>query len=242
MRHEDYGDVRLQRVAAFEALARQGAATPAMLGQIGMAPGEMPTATLADYLVALDKIPGLANAPRSRPMPRRVLRTRLVYEGTRLDLSDQDKAPWWLMSSGDEAAIKAVIATLGRPGWQDDAAKMMVGVSLRQQRGHWDTTTANAWGTIAAQKFATLYPASAITGTTTLSLGTQSISRAGRWRAISAQVSFPLPAAPTPLQLSQASGAGPWATVQVSAAVPLTQPLFAGLSHDQEGRGRSGSA
>jgi hypothetical protein len=27
---------------------------------------------------------------------------------------------------------------------------MMVGVAMRQQRGHWDTTTANAWGTIAA--------------------------------------------------------------------------------------------
>ena len=43
VRHESYGDVRLQRLAAFAALARAGAATPAMLGQIGMAPREMPT-------------------------------------------------------------------------------------------------------------------------------------------------------------------------------------------------------
>ena len=89
-----------------------------------------------------------------------MLRTRLVYEGTRLDLSDQDKAPWWLMSSADEGSIKAVIATLGRPGWNDESAKMMVGVSFRQVRGRWDTTTANAWGTIAAKKFGTIYPAS----------------------------------------------------------------------------------
>jgi hypothetical protein len=31
--------------------------------------------------------------------------------------------PWWLMSSDDEAAIKAVLATLGRPGWQADTPR-----------------------------------------------------------------------------------------------------------------------
>ncbi|QNA85814.1 alpha-2-macroglobulin [Sphingomonas sp. So64.6b] len=228
LRREEYGDVRLQRVAALTALARQGAATPAMLGQIGIAPKEMPTSTLADYLVALDRIPGIANAVALKANAEAELRTRLVYEGTRLDLSDQSNASWWLMSSGDEASIKSVIATLGRPGWQDDAPKMMVGVSLRQQRGHWDTTTANAWGTIAARKFGTLYPASAITGSTTLSLGSQTISKAWPLSVDLRQASFPLPAAATPLRMAQGSEAGPWAMVSVSAAVPLTQPLNAG--------------
>ncbi|WP_260597281.1 alpha-2-macroglobulin family protein [Sphingomonas endolithica] len=228
LRREEYGDVRLQRVAALAALARQGAATPAMLGQIGIAPNEMPTATLADYIVALDRIAGLANAQALKTNAENTLRTRLVYEGTRLDLSDQNNASWWLMSSGDEAAIKSVIATLGRPGWQDDAPKMMVGVSLRQQRGHWDTTTANAWGTIAARKFAGLYPASAIQGPTTLSLGARTIVKSWPLAADQRQARFPLPASPTPLRLSQASGLGPWAMIAVSAAVPLQQPLFAG--------------
>jgi uncharacterized protein YfaS (alpha-2-macroglobulin family) len=228
VRHEDYGDVRLQRLAALAALARAGAGTPAMLGQIGMAPAEMPTASLADYLVALDRIPGIANATALKASAEAVLRTRIVYEGTRLDLSDSSSASWWLMSSGDEASIKALIATLGRPGWQDDAPKMMVGVSLRQMRGHWDTTTANAWGTIAARKFASLYPATAIAGTTTLALGNRSISKAWPLAVNLRQASFPLPAAVTPLRLSQAGGAGPWASVSVSAAVPLKQTLNAG--------------
>ncbi|MES2055632.1 MAG: MG2 domain-containing protein [Pseudomonadota bacterium] len=228
LRREEYGDVRLQRVAALTALARQGVATPGMLGQIGIAPNEMPTSTLADYLVALDRIPGIANAAALKSSAEAVLRTRLVYEGTRLDLSDQNTAPWWLMSSGDEASIKAVIATLGRPGWQDDAPKMMVGVSLRQLRGHWDTTTANAWGTVAARKFGALYPASAITGPTTLSLGSSTITRSWPLAVDLRKASFPLPAATTPLKMAQAGPAGPWAMVSVSAAVPLKQPLFAG--------------
>ncbi|MES2095245.1 MAG: MG2 domain-containing protein [Pseudomonadota bacterium] len=228
LRHEDYGDVRLQRLNAFNALARAGAATPAMLGQIGLNTTEMPTANLADYLIALDKVPGLANASALKTKAEATLRTRLVYEGTRLDLSDNDNAAWWLMSSADEGAIKAVIATLGRPGWNDDAAKMMVGVSLRQQRGHWDTTTANAWGAVAARKFGGLYPASAIIGTTTLALGSGSETKAWPLAADLRKVSFPLPANAIPLKLTQTGGAGPWATIQVSAAVPLTQPLFAG--------------
>ena len=227
LRHEQYGDVRLQRLAAFNALARAGAATPAMLGQIGMTPGDMPTASLADYLIALDRVPGLANAPALKAGAQDMLRRRLVYEGTRLDLADQDKAAWWLMSSGDEAAIKSVIATLGRPGWNGDAAKMMVGVALRQQRGHWDTTTANAWGAIAARRFGTLYPASAITGATTLGLGAQTQVKAWPLATDARMARFAL-AAPAPLRLAQSGGAGPWATVSVSAAVPLRQPLFAG--------------
>ncbi len=227
LRNERYGDVRQQRLVAFAALARQGAATPAMLGQIGLTTQEMPTALLADYIAALDRVP-LANAAALKAQAEQVLRSRLVYEGTRLDLSDRSTVLWWLMSSNDEAALKALLVTLGRPGWQDEAPKMMVGAALRQSRGHWDTTTANAWGAVAVRKFASLYPAQAIAGTTTLELGGRSVSK--QWPLANDQrlVSLPLPPTQAPLLLRQSGGSGPWATVTVRAAVPLTQPLFAG--------------
>ena len=228
LRHEQYGDVRLQRLTALTALARAGAATPAMLGQVGLAPGEMPTASLADYIVALDRIPGVANAAALKGQAEGVLRSRLVYEGTRLDLSDKENAAWWLMSSADEGALKAVLVALGRPGWQDEAPKMMVGTALRQARGHWDTTTANAWGAVAVRKFAALYPAQAIQGTSVLTLGPQAISKAWPLATEQRLARFMLPSATTPLLLRQAGGAGPWAFVSVRAAVPLTQPLMAG--------------
>jgi hypothetical protein len=47
--------------------------------------------TLADYLVALDKVPGIAI--RRARAEAAVLRTRLVYEGTRLDLTDAPARP-----------------------------------------------------------------------------------------------------------------------------------------------------
>ena len=228
VRHESYGDVRLQKAAIFAALARAGAATPAMLGQVGLGVDAMPTGTLADHIVALDRVPGLANAAALKADAERVLRTRLVYEGTRVDLTDDANTPWWMMASSDESALKALVAVLGRPGWQDDAPRLMVGVALRQARGHWDTTTANAWGTVAARKFAALYPATAIAGTTTLSLAAQTIARGWPLPTDARLARFALPAQPSPLRMVQAGGAGPWAMVQVSAAVPLTRPLFEG--------------
>ena len=228
LRREEYGDARLQRVAAFAALARAGVAEAGMLGQLGIAPAEMPSGLLADYIVALDRTPGIANAGELRVAAERLLRSRLVYEGSRIDLTDAAQAPWWLMGSADEGAIKALIATLGRAGWQDETPRMMVGAAMRQRRGHWDTTPANAWGAVAVRKFAGLYPAQAIAGTTTLSLAGRSIARGWPLAAEQRTASFALPASPSLLLLRQSGGAGPWASVAVKAAVPLTTPLAAG--------------
>ena len=230
LRHEEYGDLRLQKVAAFAALARQGAASAAMLGQLGITLQDMPTSTLADYIAALGKVPGLANGAQLRAAAEAVLKTRLVYEGTRIDLSDNASSPWWLMASGDEAVLKALAATLARPSFAGEGAKMMVGAAFRQQRGHWDTTTANAWGVIAARRFRSLYPATAVAGITTGSLGGQTITRGWPLPDPQRTFVFALPSAPMPLSLVQSGGAGPWATVQVRAAVPLTQPLSAGYT------------
>ena len=227
VRHETYGDIRVRKLAAFNALARAGAATPAMLGQIGLTTREMPTGFLADYLVSLDHVPA-ANALALKADAQDQLRRRLIFEGTRLDLSDAQNSYWWMMSSSDEAAAKLLVATLGRPGWQDDAGRLMLGLAFRQQKGRWDTTTAMAWGALAVGKFAHLYPATAVTGTTSLLLGSAAQTRAWPLAESARAVSFTLPSRPTPLVLRQAGGAGPWATVTVHAAVPLMQPLFAG--------------
>src|SRR3546814_8868661 len=124
------------------------------------------------------------------------MRKRLVYEGTRLDLGDDAKAPGGMMRSGDERAIKTLEAVLGREGWEDDAGKLMVGVAQRQRRGHWDTTPANAWGATVVRRFAELYPASAITGTTRVSLAGGSAAQ-----------SWPMPADAQPLSIPLAAGA-----------------------------------
>jgi uncharacterized protein YfaS (alpha-2-macroglobulin family) len=220
-------DLRPIRIAALAALARNNASTPALVASIDTKPIDMATGTLADWLVAIERTPGVRGAAALRVAAEAELRKRLVYEGTRLDLVDDGNAPWWMMTSGDEMAIKALEAVLGRKGWEDDAGKLMVGVAQRQRKGHWDTTPANAWGAVTVRRFAELYPASAITGVTNISLAGNSASQ-----------SWPLPAeTPSPLRIAlnaatmslQHQGTGaPWATVSVKAAVPLKEPLNAG--------------
>ena len=219
-------DARLFKVAAVAALARNGASTSALIGAVDIAPADMPTGSLADWMIAIDRTPGLKNASALRATAEATLRKRLVFEGTRIDLTDAKTAPWWMMVSDDEMVLKALGAVLGRPGWDGEVPRMMVGAALRQQRGSWDTTPANAWGTVVARRFAGLFPASAITGTTKLTLG--GVSRLQGWPMVAGAAPLRLPAIAGPLVLSQSGGAGPWASVSLSAAVPLRQPLFAG--------------
>lgn len=222
------GDARLLRIAALAALARNGAGTPAMVDQVAIPLGDMPTATLADWFDTLARVPGID--PHRIQAAETALRGRIVYEGTRLDLTDNQNAPWWMMVSDDEMAIKALLAVTGRPGWESEAPRMMIGVALRQVRGHWDTTPANAWGALAARRFAAAYPGSA-TGLTTVRLGTQSLTSKSLRPPL---LRFPLPATPGSLLLGHDGGTGPWATVSVRAAVPLTAPVFAGYRVSRE--------
>jgi uncharacterized protein YfaS (alpha-2-macroglobulin family) len=223
---EGPGDSRLLRLAALAALARNGASTAEMIGQTAIPLADMPTAMLADWLVTVDRTPG-AN-PRRRAAAEAALRGRFVYEGTRLDLVDRNVAPWWMMVSDDEMALKALLAVIGRPGWEQDAPRMMIGAALRQRRGHWDTTPANAWGTVAVRRFEEAFPRAAV-GTSAARLGGPAISRAWlRSGQAPSPIRFPLPAGAGSLLLSHTTAPRPWATVSVRAAVPLAAPAFAG--------------
>jgi alpha-2-macroglobulin len=217
---------RLLRLSALAALARNGASTPALIGAMETSPKDMTTSALADWIVAIDATKSLANAPALRGAAEAELRKRIVYEGSRMDITDAARAPWWLMVSSDEMAVRALDAVIGQPGWGEDTPRMMVGVAMRQRRGHWDTTPANAWGSILARRFAALYPASAVQGTTTATLG--GVTRQQTWPMQPGTAALRIPLMDGNLALSQSGGSGPWANVSVSAAVPLMQSLFAG--------------
>lgn len=224
-------DPRAEKLAALAALARNGGSEPSLFGQIGMAPHDMQTSALLDWMTALQRTPGAD--PRALVEAETTLRGRIAYEGSRLDFVDSGTAPWWMMSSGDEIANRAVATLAGRPGWQDELPRLVVGAALRQQRGHWDTTTANAWGVVAARRFTTLYPPGEIAGTTSVDL--LGLSRMARWPSSEpALLSFPLPRAAVPIRLSHAGTGGPWAQIRISAAVPMKQPFFAGYRVSRE--------
>jgi alpha-2-macroglobulin len=202
-----------------------------LLGQNTLASADMQSSALLDWIAALHGTPGADPATIARA--ETALRGRIAYEGSRFDFVDSDNVPWWMMNSGDETANRALAVLLGRPGWQDDVPRLMVGAAMRQRRGHWDTTPANAWGVVAARRFTSLYPPGAIGGTTSGSfLG---LTRSARWPSSTPmRLRFPLPKVQTPLRLSHTGTGGPWAQVQVIAAVPMKQPFSGGYRVSRE--------
>src|SRR3546814_12510858 len=98
-------DIRPVRIAALAALARNKASSASLVAAIDVAPADMATGTLADWLVALEKTPGVRNAPALRTAAEAELRPRLVYEGTRIDLVDDARAPGVRMTKREELAI-----------------------------------------------------------------------------------------------------------------------------------------
>ena len=238
------GDHLLLRLQVVEALARHGRATPAMVADLLRSPEAWPTSALLDALSIVQHVA----APEGAPWRTRLgamLRNRLIYNGTRASFgAASENMAWWLMDSPDETMARALLLLAQEPGWAADLPKLAVGLLGRQQRGHWDTTVANAWGAVAVRDFAARFESVPVSGITTATLAgltrTDTTARAlielpwpdGAAKAAVTKTA-PTKAAGT-LGITHIGAGAPWATVQSVAAIPLAKPLVAGYRVTRE--------
>jgi uncharacterized protein YfaS (alpha-2-macroglobulin family) len=228
-------DLTVRKLAAIAALARHGAAEPAMLDSLVVEPNLLPTSALLDWLDVLQHLKGVKSREARMAAAEQALRSRLTLSGTGLVVSTQrrDELPW-LMVSTESNAARIVLAALDRPAWREDVPRLVRGLLAKQDRGHWGTTTANAWAVLALQRYSARFESTPVTGTTTVALGSE--QRATRWPLANAKddssgvATFPWPAAKSTVQVKHAGTGQPWAFVQTSAALPLTSPLQAGFA------------
>lgn len=221
-----------QRLAALAALARSGKADAERVATVKPAPETWPAGTLVDWIEVLKRSPALANRDAQLKAAEAALRAHLTYTGGRLNLGDD--GIWWLMSSGDGTAVRTLLAVLDRPGWQSDLPGLMSGVLARQSRGHWDTTTANAWGSVALARYGDRFDRVRPTGKSSAYLG-----KAGRevdWKAFpnGATATFPLPEQAATLTLRHRGKGAPYVSLTTLAAVDLKQPVARGYSVRRE--------
>jgi hypothetical protein len=144
-------DLEVRRLAALEALSRQGQASARMLDVIDARHlPRWPTAAVLDWLLIHRR---LAEAPqRSERIAaaQALLRSRISYAGSSLVFSNEDgDAWWWLMGSADGNAARLLLAMLEDAGWQDELPRLLQGLLARQRGGAWGTTTGNLWGLLA---------------------------------------------------------------------------------------------
>jgi uncharacterized protein YfaS (alpha-2-macroglobulin family) len=224
-------DLAIRKVAALEALSRYGRVEPRLLDSFAIEPNLWPTSAVIDWLGLLDRTAKLPRRAERIAEAKQILRSRLNFQGTVMEFStERSDALWWLMISTDQNALRALLALLDDPAWREDVPRMVRGAALRQKRGHWNTTLANAWGVLAMEKFAAQFEATAVGGATTARL-------AGRAEKVDwfgapqgGTLEFPWPAGAAPLGVAHDGRGKPWVTITSRAALPLKAPLSSGYA------------
>jgi uncharacterized protein YfaS (alpha-2-macroglobulin family) len=223
-------DLNVRKVAALQAQARWGrAVSDEDLASVSIEPNLWPTSAVIDWFDLLKRAPGLRERDSRMQAAEQILRSRLNFQGTTLGFStERSDFLWWLMISGDVNANRMLLAMLDRDSWKEDMPRLARGSLGRQQRGHWNTTVANAWGVLAMEKFGAAFEKEQVSGVTSAALAAQ--ARQVEWSKTpqGADLTFPWPQGPGRLDLAHEGAGKPWAMVQSLAAIPLRQPFSSG--------------
>ncbi|MDH4186940.1 MAG: MG2 domain-containing protein, partial [Nitrospira sp.] len=222
-------DFTIRKLAAIEALSRYDKAHAAMLDSVTIDPNLWPTSAVIDWSNIVGRVDGIKNRDARAKESQQILRSRLNFQGTTMGFStEHGDQLWWLMTSNDTNAVRLVLAELASPQWKEDMPRIVRGAIGRQAKGHWDLTTANAWGMLAVEKFAAAFEQEPVTGTTVAAVATQSDTMDWSKDAKGAVRSFPWPEKQAELSVQHRGTGKPWLTVQSRAAIPLTEPLSSG--------------
>ncbi len=229
-----YDDLLVRKLLVLEALTRQGRAPTRIAAALDVDPMRLPTAGLIDWYLVVKRLPDLPQRAAKFAAAERELRNRLSYTGGRLGFTtERSDYWWWMMVSGDSNAFRLIEAVLDEPSWKEDLPRLMRGAMERQVRGHWFTTTANAWASVVLDKFGTNFEKEAVTGVTRVSLGKAAAEL--DWKADSTQyapLSLPWPpkGEGARLVINHQGTGKPWATVQILAAIPTEKPRAFGYT------------
>ncbi len=217
-----------RKLAAIEALSRYKLAKAAWVTSLTIDPNLWHTSAVIDWIGILQRVSTIPERDRLLEEAKTILRSRLNFQGTTMGFSaEQDDALWWLMISADVNANRAILALLGDSAWREDLPRMMRGAIGRQHKGHWNITTANAWGVLATRKFASAFERESVGGVTTASLG--AAQQRKDWKdPANATLDLAWPDGPGVLKLAHEGTGKPWIIVQSRAALPLKEPFSSG--------------
>jgi uncharacterized protein YfaS (alpha-2-macroglobulin family) len=222
-------DLPLRKLAAAAALARHEKATPELVGAIPVEPALLTDAALLDWIALLERVPALPRRDARLAEAERLLRARLTVHGTTLGFaSPSGGSADWLLATPDAAAARLVLSRLGARAWRDDVPRLVRGALALQRGGAWPTTTGNAWGVLALERFSAAFEGTPVAGTTTAAVAGASESHAWASAPDGAALQLPWPPGPAALALRHEGSGAPWALVQSVAALPLREPLASG--------------
>ncbi|RPI27346.1 MAG: alpha-2-macroglobulin [Acidobacteria bacterium] len=222
-------DLALRKMAAIEALSRYESAEPEMLASLTIEANLWPTSGVIDWFNVLNRLKNIPGRAEKLRQVEQILRSRLNFQGTVMTFSTEGSDYlWWLMLSNDVNCVKLLASAVEFKRWTPDIARIVRGAISRQKQGHWDLTTANAWGVLALEKFSTAFEKAPVTGTTAITLDNKTSSVNWGAKPKGDQVLLGWPAGAQPLAVQHSGSGKPWVSVQSLAAVPLKAPISSG--------------
>ncbi len=200
-------------------------------------PIQMPTNSLTNWLAIYEHVPNAPQRAERLNALERELRNRMQQVGGKLIFTtESDDSWWWAMMDGEVNATRLVSLLMDDPRWQKDMPELLRGAVLRQEKGRWHTTLANAWGRVALQKFGQKFEHDTISGTTTARL--DDLTRSYTWTGaeknapqangvhskekVAAKLSLPwaVDGKSQKFSMEHAGVGKPWVNVLLTAAVP----------------------
>lgn len=224
LRVEGWGEPAKLKLMALEALSRTGKLLPNQLDSLSLQPANLSNRELLDWISILQHsdLPGKSDKLQTA---LQLLRNRLNLSGTALSFAPGNK-DWWALASDDSDAVRALLLAQSQPEWQNDVPKLLMGALAQQHQGHWDLTTANAWGVLALGKLGKM--AQPLSGNTQLALAGQQQTLDWSKQPGGGRYELAWPASKANLELRH-NGAGlPWLSLTTRAAIPLAAPVAAG--------------
>ncbi len=222
-------DLSIQKLAAVEALSQRGRADPKLLASIAVEPNLWPTSAVLDWLNILKRTNDLPDRAKRLKEAEQIIRSRLNFQGTIMNFStERSDRLWWLMISTDTNALRTLLTFMEERDWLEDVPRLVRGAVARQHQGHWETTIANAWGTVVMDRYSKRFEATPVSGVTTAELA--GITKPTEWATDKKgkTVSLAWPEGTARLNLQHTGSGKPWATIMSLAAIPLKAPLSSG--------------
>jgi len=222
-------DLALRKMAAIEALSRYDVAEPEMISSFTIEANLWPTSGVIDWFNVLSRMKNIPGRTEKLRQVESILRSRLNFQGTVMTFSTEaTDCLWWLMLSNDVNAVRLLGSVINFGKWTADVPRMVRGALSRQHQGHWDLTTANAWGVLALEKFSNAFEKTPVTGTSSAALADKTASVNWTAKPKGDQVLLGWPSAAGQLGVHHSGTGKPWVTIQSLAAIPLKAPVSSG--------------
>jgi len=224
-------DLNIRKLAAIEALAKNGQASASYLDSMKIEPNLLPTSAVLDWIGIIQRLEDLPDRQQKMSAAEQTIRARLNFQGTRMGFStEKTDNLWWLMTGGDINSIRTIITFLKNDKWKQDMPRLLRGAIDRQNQGRWGTTTANAWGRIMLKKFSEAFEAEKVSGISSIELNEQRQSLDWERFPSGGVLSTKWPKTKTILNISHDGKGKPWAIIQSLAAIPRTKPYSTGYT------------